>query len=130
MKVVTKPEVRCEHCNGFKEREEHKYVSDYSGADLEENLEYVFVLGFKKKAEHPVPLFYDTDSYHFLSFEEEWLWIAEHWEEIKRMEPPGVEGPQDYVAVDIGFTNHMPWPRFISLVEAAWDSKPSDWQAK
>ena len=126
MKVITKPEVRCVDCDGLKERAEHKYVSDYSGADLEENDEYVYVLSFKKRTDETPTLFYRTDSYHFLNFEEEWAWLAEHWNAIKRMEPPGVEEPQDYVAVDLGFTNHMPWTRFISFVEAAWNNKPSD----
>ena len=120
MKVITKPEVRCEHCDGFIERAEHKYVSDYSGADLPKDDEYIYVLSFKKRADHPMPLFLKMDSYHFLNFEEEWAWLAEHWKAIKRMQPPGVEEPQDYVAVDIGFANHMPWRRFIAFVEAAW----------
>lgn len=127
MKVITKPEVRCEHCDGFKERAEHKYVSDYSGADLEKDDEYIYVLSFKKRPDRPAPLFLDKDSYHFLNFEEEWAWLAEHWEAIKRMQPPGVEEPQNYIAVDFGFVNHMPWPRFIAFVEAAWNSNKPDW---
>ena len=125
MKVITKPEIRCTDCDGLKEREEHKYVSDYSGEDLPKHHEYIYVLSFKKRTDDPMPLFYKMDSYHFLNFEEEWAWLTEHWKAIKRMQPPGVEEPQDYVAVDIGFTNHMPWPRFIAFVEAAWNWFPS-----
>ena len=122
MKVVTRHEIRCRDCGGLKEREEYKYVSDYSGADLPEDFEYIYVLGFKKRTGEPVPLFHEKDSFHFINFEEEWAWLAEHWEAIKQMQPPGVEEPQDYIAVDFGFTNHMPWSRFISFVEAALDN--------